>query len=86
LQDALKPQRGLHVPVLAGGQARRGLVDKLFEFGFELGGVRAARLQDFPHLGGIYDREQQVLHGHKFMPRLARTGKRIIQAKFQFLT
>jgi hypothetical protein len=27
-----------------------------------------------------------MLDGHKFMPRFPRTGKRIIQAKFEFLT
>jgi hypothetical protein len=58
----------------------------LFEFGLELGGIRTAGLQDFPDFGGIHDGEQQVLDGHEFMPRLPRTGKRIIQAKFEFLT
>ena len=37
--------------------------------------VGAAGTQDFPDLGGIHDREQQVLDRHEFMPRLARAGK-----------
>ena len=86
LQDPLKPQRGLHVPVLARRHARRGLVDKLFQFGLELGGICTTRLQDLPDFGRIHDREQQMLDGHEFMPRLARAGKRIVQTKFQFLT
>ena len=86
LQDALKPQRGLHVAVLAGRQTRRGLVDELLQFGLELGGVRTAGLQDLPDFGGIHDREQQVLHGHEFVPGVARAGERIIQTKFKFLT
>ena len=36
--------------------------------------------------GRIDDREQQMLDGHEFMPRLARTGEGIVQAKFEFLT
>ena len=86
LQHPLEPQRRLHVAVLAGRQPRRGLIDELLQFGLELGGVRAAGLQYFPDLGSIHDREQQMLDGHEFMPRLARAGKRIVQAKFQFLT
>jgi hypothetical protein len=48
--------------------------------------VRTAGLQDLPDLRRIDDREQQMLDGHEFVPRLARAGKRIIQAKFEFLT
>ena len=86
LQHPLKSERRLHVPVLAGRQPRCGLVDELFEFGLQLGGIRTARFQDFPDFGGIHDGEQQVLDGHEFMPCFPRTGKRIIQAKFEFLT
>jgi len=31
-------------------------------------------------------REQQMLDGHELMPCFPRTGERIIQAKFEFLT
>ncbi len=86
LQHPLEAQGGLHVAILAGRQPRRGLIDELLQFGLELGGIGAAGLQDLPDLGGIHDGEQQVLDGHEFMPRLARTGKRIVQAKFEFLT
>ncbi len=86
LQHSLEPQGRLHVTVLAGRQSRRGLVDELLQLGLELCGISAAGLQDLPDFGGIHDGEQQMLDGHEFMPRLARTGKRIIQAKFEFLT
>ncbi len=86
LQHPLESQGRLHVPILAGRQSRRGLIDELLQLGLELCGVRAAGLQDLPDLGGIHDREQQMLDGHEFMPCLARTGKRIVQAKFEFLT
>jgi hypothetical protein len=76
----------LHVPIFSGRQSRRGLIDELFEFGLEFCGVPTAGLQNFPDFGGIHDREQQMLDGHEFMPRLTRTGKRIVQAKFEFLT
>jgi hypothetical protein len=86
LEDPLEPQRRLHVAVLPGRQPGRGLLDELLEFGLELGSIRPAGLQDLPHFRGIDYREQQVLHGHEFVARLARRGKRIVQAKFEFLT
>ena len=86
LQHPLEAQGRLHVAVLAGRQPRRRLVDELLQFGLELRGVGTARLEDFPHLRGIDDGEQQVLDGHEFVPRLTRAGKGIIQAKFEFLT
>jgi hypothetical protein len=86
LQHPLETQGRLHVPILAGGQPRRGLVDELFQFRLELGRVRAAGLQDLPDLGGIHDGEQQMLHRHEFMPCFPGPGKGIIQAKFEFLT
>ena len=81
LQHSLETQRRLYVAVLAGGQPRRGLIYELLEFRFQFGGVRAAGFQDLPDLGCVHDGEQQMLHRHEFMPRLARTGKRIVQAK-----
>jgi hypothetical protein len=33
LQDPLKSERRLHIPILARRQSRRGLIDELFEFG-----------------------------------------------------
>ncbi len=86
LQNPLESQGRLHVAVLAGRQARRGLVDELLELGLELRGIGAAGLQDLADLGGIHDGEQQMLDGHEFVARLARAGKRIVQAKFEFLT
>jgi hypothetical protein len=76
----------LHVSILAGRQSRRGLVDELFQFGLEFRGVCAAGLQDLSDSRGVYDREQQMLDGHEFMARLASTGKRVVQTKFEFLT
>jgi hypothetical protein len=58
----------------------------LLQLGLQLCGVRAARLQDLSDFRGIHYGEQQVLDGHEFMPRFARAGKRIVQAKFKFLT
>ncbi len=86
LQHPLEAQGRLHVAVLAGRQAGRGLLDELLQLGLELGGVGPARLQDLAHLRGIHDGEQQMFHGHEFVTRLARGGKRIVQAKFEFLT
>ena len=86
LQHPLETQRRLHVTVLARRQPRRRLVDELLELGLELGGVRPAGLQDLPDFRGIDDREQQVLHRHEFVARLARAGKGIVQAKLEFLT
>ena len=86
LQHSLKSQGRLHIPIFAGRQPRCGLIYELLQFGLEFGGVCAAGLQDLPDFWGIHDREQQVLDGHEFMPRLTRTGERVIQAKFEFLT
>jgi hypothetical protein len=86
LQHPLESQGGLHVAVLAARQSRRRLVDELLELGLELGGVGTAGLQDLPDLRRIHDREQQMFHRHEFMARLARTGKCIVQTKFEFLT
>jgi hypothetical protein len=67
LQHALEAERRLHVALLAGRQARRRLVDELLQFGLQLGGIRAAGLQDLADLRRVDDREQQVLDGHEFM-------------------
>ncbi len=86
LQHPLKAERRLHVTILARRQPRRGLVDELLELRLELGGIRPAGLQDLANLRGVHDREQQVLHRHEFMARLARAGESIVQAKLEFLT
>ena len=86
LQHPLETERRLHVAILARRQARRGLIDELLQLGLELGGVGAAGLQDLADLRGVDDGEQQMLHRHEFVARLARAGKGIVQAKLEFLT
>ena len=86
LQHPLEAERRLHVPILARRQPRRGLVDELLQLRLELGGIRAARFQDLPDFRGVDDGEQQMLHRHEFVARLARAGEGIVQAKLEFLT
>jgi len=86
LEHSLEAQGRLHVAVLAGRQAGCRLLDELLELGLELGRIGPAGLQDLAHLGRIHDGEQQMLHRHEFVARLARGRKGIVQTKFEFLT
>jgi hypothetical protein len=85
LQDALEPQRGLHLAVLVTRQPWSGPVEMLVERVFEPGQVRAAGAQDLTHLGSVEDRHQQMLHGEEFVARLACLGEGIVQTEFELL-
>ena len=46
--------------------------------------IGAARTENFTDLGGIHDREQQVLHGHEFMSGFASRLEGFVQTDFEF--
>ncbi len=85
LQHSLEAERGLHFAVLVAGQARGGAVEVFVERVLELVEVGAAGPQDFAHLRGIEDRQQQVLDRQEFMTCVTRLGKGIVQAEFELL-
>ena len=85
LQDALEAERRLHFAVFVVRQARRGAVEVLVERVLEPGQVRAAGAQDLAHLGGVEDRQQQVLDREELMASFARLGEGVVQTEFELL-
>ena len=85
LQDALKTKGRLNFPIVVVGQARRSLLDEGSQVALEFRHVRTAGAQDLAHLGGVQDRQQEMLHRHELMTGLARVLKRFIQTVFKLV-
>ena len=84
LQDALEAQRRLHLAVVVVLEPGRGLVDEVLQVLAQPHDVGAAGPQDLPHLGRVHDGEQQVLHRHELVARLARRLEGFVQTDFEF--
>jgi hypothetical protein len=85
LEHSLKAQGRLDLAVLVLRQSRGRSIEMLVECVLEAVQVRAAGAQDLAHLGGVENGQQQVLDREKFMAGFARSGKRLIQTKFELL-
>ena len=57
----------------------------LVECVLERAEVRAAGAQDLAHLGGVEDRQQQVLDRQELMAGLTRLGEGVVQTEFELL-
>ena len=84
LQDALEAERRLHLALVVGRQFRRRLLDELLELTAQAHEVGAACAQHFSDLRRVQDREQQMLHGHVLVARLAGALEGFVQTVFEF--
>ena len=71
LQHALEAQGGLGVAAVVFGQARDRGFDRLFQVVAQARSIAAAGLEHGLGRGVVQQGQQQVLHGHEFMPGLA---------------
>src|SRR5580698_2145594 len=85
LQYSLEAQRRLYLALLPFLESRSGLIDMVLELLLQLAQIRATSAQNFPHLGCIEDREQQVLDGQIFVTSLARLVKGVVEAVFKLV-
>ncbi len=83
LQHALEAQRRLDLALLAEGKARRIGLDVRFQIRAQALQIGTAAFENLAHLGGIEDREQQMLDRKEFMTRAARLMKGLIKTKLQ---
>jgi len=84
LQDTLEAQRRLHFAVIVVFEPGGGLVDEVFQILAQAGDVGAAGPQDLAYFRRVHDGEQQVLHRHELVARLARRLERLVQTDFEF--
>jgi hypothetical protein len=85
LQYALEAERRLNLALLGLLEARRRLIDVLLQLLLQFGEIRPARAQHLAHLGGVEDREQQVLDRQVLVSRLARLVERGVEAVFELI-
>ena len=85
LQYSLEAQRRLYLALLPFLESRSRLIDVVLELLLQLAQIRATSAQNFPHLGCIEDREQQVLDCQIFVTRLARLVKGVVEAVFKLV-
>ena len=84
LQHPLETQGRLRVAFTVFRQQRGGIVDELSQGLAQLFHIGAAGAQHFHRRLVIEQRQQQVFHGHEFMPVAACVVESLVESQFQF--
>ena len=85
LQHALETERWLHFTLVGAGQARRGLLDVLFELLAQLGRIGTAGAQHLANPRRLQDGVEQVLDGQELVASLPGHLERIVETAFKFV-
>ena len=83
LQNALEAERRLDFAVVLGSERGRRLVDEFLELDLQSREVGATGLQDLAHARRVEDRQEQVLHRHVLVARVAGLLVGLVQAEFE---